>query len=205
MHSDTIFRVLLILCGVALLSIRVYYQSKIIPDQPKTTVTGRGWRLIPGALAALTSVVFSGAYIFFPSAFPWSYGSYPGWLRWCGAIVLCAGILLLWAAHHHLSASFHSFVVRKAGQALIESGPYRTVRHPIYTAFMLTYLGGGLLASSLVLTFAAGPLFALFVALRIDEEEETMLAQFGARYREYMERTGRFVPPLRVRRWLGRR
>jgi protein-S-isoprenylcysteine O-methyltransferase Ste14 len=196
MGSESVFRVLLLLAGIALLAIRAYYQSKILPDRQRTTVTGRSWRLLPGAMASLTSIVFSGAYIFFPKAFPWSYGDYPIWLRWVGVLVLLVGLLLLWAAHHHLGASFHSFVVRKSGQVLVESGPYRTVRHPIYTALMLTYLGGGLVASSLVLTFVAGPLFALHVALRIGEEEEAMVEQFGASYREYMARTGRFLPPL---------
>jgi protein-S-isoprenylcysteine O-methyltransferase Ste14 len=205
MDSDSIFRILLLLSGVALLTIRLYYQSKILPDRQRTTVTGRSWRLIPGALAALTSIVFSCAFIFFPGALAWSYGNYPGWLRWFGAIVLAVGLLLLWATHHCLGASFHSFVVRKSGQVLVESGPYRTVRHPIYTALMLSYLGGGLLTSSLVLTFVVGPLFALHVALRIGEEEQAMVAQFGTSYRAYMARTGRFIPPLRLPLWLGRR
>jgi protein-S-isoprenylcysteine O-methyltransferase Ste14 len=63
---------------------------------------------------------------------------------------------------------------------------------------MLNYIGGGLLASSLVLTCIPGLLFALFVALRIAEEESAMLEQFGQRYQDYMAMTGRFVPHLRL-------
>jgi protein-S-isoprenylcysteine O-methyltransferase Ste14 len=109
-------------------------------------------------------------------------------------MLLFGGIVLLGLAHHHLGVSFHSLVVRKAGQALVQSGPYATVRHPIYTAYLMSYLGGGLLASSLVLTLIPGPFFALMIALRLGEEEAAMIEQFGPRYLEYMSRTGRFLP-----------
>lgn len=196
MNVDSLFRFLFILSGIGMLAIRAYYQSKILPEQRRTKVTGSSWRLIPGAMAAITAVVFGFAYIFSPSSLAWSYVGLPAWLRWVGAFMVLVGILLLWAAHSHLGVSFHSLVVRKSCQVLVESGPYRTVRHPIYTAYILNYIGGGLLASSLVLTLVPGPLFALFVALRIGEEEEAMIAQFGASYQDYMARTGRFLPPL---------
>jgi len=197
MGNDTNFRIVFVLSAIAMVAIRSYYQSKVLSDRRPTTVVGRSWRLLPGAVVAATTLVFGLAYIFLPGAFPWSYAQFPDWLRWVGAFMLLGGILLLAAAHHHLAASFHSLVVRKSGQVLVESGPYRTVRHPIYTAFILNYFGGGLLASSLVLTFIPGPLYALFVALRIAEEERAMLEQFGQGYQDYMARTGRFVPSLR--------
>jgi protein-S-isoprenylcysteine O-methyltransferase Ste14 len=196
MSQASVFRILFALCGAAMLVIRVYYQSRVLHDSRKTTVTGNNWRLIPTAVAAATSIVFSSAYIFFPSVFPWSYARCPDWLRWAGAAMLLAGTLLLWSPHHHLGASFHSLVVRRAGQALVESGPYRSIRHPIYTAYFLDYLGGGLLASSLILTFVCVPLFLAGVALRIREGEATMISQFGQDCVGYVTRTGRFLPSL---------
>jgi protein-S-isoprenylcysteine O-methyltransferase Ste14 len=112
-------------------------------------------------------------------------------------VSLLTGTTLLWAAHRNLASSFHSLVVRKSDQILVHTGPYASVRHPIYTAYVLSYFGGGLLAASLVLTLIPGPLYVLFIALRVNEEEATMLAQFGQAYREYMARTPRFVPDLR--------
>jgi protein-S-isoprenylcysteine O-methyltransferase Ste14 len=194
--SENVFRTLFILSAIAMLAIRVYYQSKVLPEDRKTTVTGTRWHLVPGTLAALISIGFGLAYIFFPSALPWSYFALPNWLRWAGALMLALGIGLLGSAHHHLGKSFHSLVVQKADQVLVESGPYRTIRHPIYTAYVLNYLGGGLLAGSWVLTFLPGSLFMLMIALRIGEEEQAMVAQFGDAYTEYMNRTARFLPKL---------
>lgn len=194
MAGNSAFRILFVLSALAMTAIRVYYQSKILSDRRRTTVAGSNWRSIPGGIATFVTLLFGFEYIFFPGAFPWAYGEYPAWLRWVGAFVLAGGIALLRSAHHHLGKSFHSLVVRKADQVFVESGPYRTIRHPIYTAYALSYIGGGLLASNLVLTLIPGALFALMVALRVGEEERAMLAQFGSLYREYMTRTGRFVP-----------
>ncbi len=196
MSTDLVFRLLFILAAIAQAAIRIYFQSRILPEQARTKVTGQTWRLIPGAFAALTVLVFGFAFIFFPNAFAWSYADFPDWLRWTGAILLLGGVTLLAVAHHHLGKSFHSLVVQKSGQILVESGPYRLVRHPIYTAYVLSYFGGGLLASSLVLTLIPGPLYILFVALRLAEEEAVMIEQFGPEYRDYMSKTGRFLPRL---------
>jgi protein-S-isoprenylcysteine O-methyltransferase Ste14 len=195
--EELVFRILTALSGIAILGIRVYYQGRILQDEKRTKITGSAWRVIPGAVAALATMVFGAAYVFFPAAFPWSYAEYPEWLRWAGAAMALAGILLLWSAHHHLGLSFHSLVVRKSDQRFVQTGPYRLIRHPIYTAYMLSYLGGGLLASNLVLTFVACPMFVLLVALRTDEEESAMVSQFGREYVDYMSRTGRFLPPPR--------
>jgi protein-S-isoprenylcysteine O-methyltransferase Ste14 len=196
MSVEALFRFLFILSGIAMLAIRVYYQRKVRREGQETSVTGTPWHLIPGALAALISIGFGLAYILFPSSMPWSYYHPPAWLRWVGVLLLLVGIWLLQSAHHHLGKSFHSLVVRKADQLFVDSGPYRFVRHPIYTAYVLNYLGGGLLAASWVLTFLPCPLFMLMIALRLGEEERAMVEQFGEAYERYMERTARFLPPF---------
>ncbi len=205
MDSETTFRIVFLMSAIAMVAIRSYYQSKVLSDRRPSAVVGKGWRLIPGAVSAVTTLVFGLAYIFLPAAFPWSYAQFPDGLRWVGAFTLLGGLLLLAAAHRHLAASFHSLVVRKSGQVLVASGPYRSIRHPIYTAYFLNYLGGGLLASSLVLTFIPALFFSLLVALRIREEEAAMLDQFGSSYQDYMAGTGRFVPLLRSSTRPGRK
>ena len=117
---------------------------------------------------------------------------YPTWLRWLGVIMLTFGISLLWVAHLHLGKSFHSLVVLKEEQKLVKSGPYKWIRHPIYTAYFLYYIRGGLLAANWVLTFLPVFFFGLMVFLRIGEEEAVMIEKFGDDYCQYMERNGKF-------------
>jgi protein-S-isoprenylcysteine O-methyltransferase Ste14 len=153
--------------------------------------------LAAGAVAALTSLVFGAEYIFFRGAFRFPYLlPYPIWLRWLGAGLLAGGIWLLASAHHHLGKSFHSFVVSKEGQQLVISGPYRWIRHPIYSAYLLSYLGGGLLASNLVLTFVPLIFFSLMILNRIPREEELMRREFGEDYQQLEKHTGRLLPKL---------
>jgi protein-S-isoprenylcysteine O-methyltransferase Ste14 len=197
MDQEIIFRILFLLSGAAMFAIRIYYQSKVRGDLHRSEIRDSGPRLIPGSIAAFVTLIFGAEYIFFPGTFSWAYSiQFPAWLRYFGVALLIAGISLLWLAHHHLGKSFYSLVILKEDQVLVESGPYRFIRHPIYSAYFMNYIGGGLLASNWVLTFIPVILFMLFVALRIAGEEETMIDKFGDKYVHYMEHTGRFLPKI---------
>jgi protein-S-isoprenylcysteine O-methyltransferase Ste14 len=200
MNLESVFRGLFVLSGVVMLCIRVYYQRRARQGSGAVTIREKGWSLAAGSLAALTTLVFGAEYIFFPGTFAWAYIKYPEGLRWLGALALAVGITLLGVSHHHLGKSFHSLVVTKENQMFVESGPYRWIRHPIYTAYFLNYIAGGLLAGSWVLTLIPVSLFGVMVAQRVEPEEQAMLEQFGQMYADYMQRTGRFLPSIKQRR-----
>ena len=194
---ETIYRTLFIISGIVMFAIRIYYQRKIRSERLHTEERGSRLRLMPGAIAAFVTIVFGLEYIFAPGTFEFAYLiEYPTWLRWVGVLMLIIGIGLLWAAHHHLGKSFHSLVVLKEDQVLVESGPYKRIRHPIYTAYVLNYIGGGLLAGNWVLTFVPVFFFGLLVFLRLGEEEAVLVEKFGDYYRDYMKRSGRFLPKI---------
>ena len=195
MGNENIFRTLFALAFLAMMAIRLYYQSKVLRQEGAIEVR-EGWlSLVAGGIAALTSIVFGAEYLFSPGLFSFAYVlRYPLWLRWLGALLLAGGITLLGAAHHHLGKSFHSLVVSKEHQVLVTSGPYRWIRHPIYTAYLMNYLGGGLLSSNVVLTIVPVCMDALLVAIRMGREEEVLRERFGWDYVEYAARTGRLVP-----------
>jgi protein-S-isoprenylcysteine O-methyltransferase Ste14 len=114
---------------------------------------------------------------------------------WVG-LVLGGGIVLLAASHHHLGKSFHSCIVSKEEQVLVETGPYQWIRHPIYLAYLLNYVGGGLLSGNYVLTLVPVTMFGLLVFLRVGKEEQVLVEQFGPRYVAYMKRTGSLLPRI---------
>jgi protein-S-isoprenylcysteine O-methyltransferase Ste14 len=195
MEMDFIFRILFIIAAIAMFAVRIYYQNKVLPERKHETIKSNPLELVPGVIAALTTIVFGLEYILAPGFFQFTYiFRYPDWLRWLGFAMLTLGILLLWFAHYHLGRSFSSFVAMKQGQAFVNTGPYRYIRHPIYTAYFLNYLGGGLLASNIVLTLVPEICFCIMVILRIGKEEDMLLAEFGEQYQAYMSKTGRFLP-----------
>lgn len=198
MDTETMFGALFILASIGMIAIRVYYQSKVLRDKRGVEIKEDSLSLIAGSVAALTSIVFGAEYIFFAGAFSFAYAlSYPGWIRWLGGLVLVGGVALMGIAHHHLGKSFHSLMVSKEEQTLIESGPYQWIRHPIYTAYLMAYLGGGLLSSNWVLTIVPVTMYAILVGRRMGKEEKMMEELFGQKYVAYEKRTGRLVPRIK--------
>lgn len=76
---------------------------------------------------------------------------------------------------------------------LVTSGPYRWIRNPLYVAGASIFGGLGLVAASGFLMAGAAAALAL-VWLRLPREEAELEARFGQAYRDYRERTGRFLP-----------
>jgi len=200
MQLETVFRLLFVAAFIAMMAIRVYYQSKVVRDSRRLEIKEGAPSLVAGSIAALVAIVFGAEYILSPGFFWFAYVlEYPSWVRWLGAIMLAIGVVLLWASHHHLGRSFHSLIVSKDEQALVETGPYGLIRHPIYSAYILNYLGGGLLAGNLALTIVPVAMFAVLVCQRMGKEEQVLLDKFGQRYIAYMQRTGRLLPRFRAR------
>jgi protein-S-isoprenylcysteine O-methyltransferase Ste14 len=83
----------------------------------------------------------------------------------------------------------------RAGHQLVTQGPYRYVRHPLYTTGVLALLALALLTAMWSIVVAALPALA-FIVLRTPHEETRLIETFGDDYRAYARRTGRFVPKL---------
>ena len=79
---------------------------------------------------------------------------------------------------------------------MVTSGPYRWIRHPIYTAYLMNYVAGGLIASNIVLTFVPVIFFGLMIIDRIPREEKVMREEFGQEYLDLESRTGRLLPKI---------
>jgi len=79
---------------------------------------------------------------------------------------------------------------------LVTDGPYRWIRNPLYTAGALFFTGNGLISASAFLL--SGALIAVaLVTIRLPSEEAELEKRFGQTYRDYVSRTGRFLPRLR--------
>jgi protein-S-isoprenylcysteine O-methyltransferase Ste14 len=77
--------------------------------------------------------------------------------------------------------------------ALVKTGIYRYIRHPLYSSLFL--LGTGIMfknTGSLQLAVGAVNLVAVYLTSRIEEKE--MIARFGDQYKDYMKETKMFIP-----------
>jgi protein-S-isoprenylcysteine O-methyltransferase Ste14 len=114
-------------------------------------------------------------------------------LRVVGLVVGLAGAaLLLWGAALLGRLLIHEAAVRE-DHALIESGPYRFVRHPVYAGYLALLLGSGV-ASLNVCLWLIWPVSLLGIVIQAAAEEQLLKERFGPDYECYARRTGRLVP-----------
>lgn len=119
-----------------------------------------------------------------------------GWpvvLTIMGVVLLVAGLGIAAAAALALGPrSFSAFPRPRTGSALVRSGVYGVVRHPIYSGLTLTTLGWGLAWSSVVALAAALALF-VFLDIKARREERWLRAKFSD-YAEYQRQVRKLVP-----------
>ena len=93
-----------------------------------------------------------------------------------------------------LGASFTTAVAVAPEQTVIETGPYRLIRHPSYTGFLITLLGLGLSSTNWLSLLVLMGCALIGLSYRIHVEEHVLQEQLGQRYQEYMRRTKRLIP-----------
>ena len=114
-------------------------------------------------------------------------------MAWTAAIVCAIGLAFAIWARVTLGSNWSGVVTLKEGHELVERGPYRFVRHPIYTG-MLTMFFATALAQGHLSGFAGTlQMFASFW-IKLRDEEKLMLRQFDERYTEYQQRVKRIIP-----------
>jgi len=113
-----------------------------------------------------------------------------------GVTLALVGVALRWYAIRALGRYFTRQVAITPGQVVVTSGPYRYVRHPSYSALLITMLGLSLTLTNWV-SLIVLPLCAfLGIAYRVAVEERALREALGQPYRAYMAHTRRFIPFL---------
>lgn len=117
-------------------------------------------------------------------------------LRRTGAVLQCLGIVLFWWAHQTLGRNWTPFLQIRPHHALVTTGPYHWIRHPMYAAIFLCGIGLSLISANWLVAAAYFPPVIALYATRVGPEENLLLAAFGEAYRRYQRRTGRLLPRL---------
>ncbi len=128
------------------------------------------------------------AWLALPAVLAWAIPA-EAWLTAVLGVALAG-----WAISANRPGNFNIRPIPKAGGALVTQGPYRWIRHPMYTAFLL---GAWALARTAVRDEAwlAWYVLTLVLWLKSRYEERWMLAQHPG-YADYRQQTKRFLPWL---------
>jgi protein-S-isoprenylcysteine O-methyltransferase Ste14 len=197
MNTETIFRIMLPVLIIGFAAHRGYY-VKYHSKPEDATVKKREEGIVSkvagllGMLGFLTML----AYMIDPGWLAFTSLSLPLWLRWTGVVIAIIGFVLLQWSQVTLANSWSDTPRMMKEQTLITSGPYRTIRHPIYTAFILILGSTLFISSNWLIGLCWAGMTVLEVVSRIGFEESLMVEFFGEQYREYMKKTGRLLPKL---------
>lgn len=145
--------------------------------------------MLVGPVLALTCVAF----MVQPRWVDFARVAAPAWLRWLGVPAGVAGVALFAWMFRHLGLNVTSTSVPRAAATLVTSGPYRWVRHPMYSAALTLVLATTLLMANVVV-LASGLAMFMLLAVRSRIEERRLVGKFGDAYRAYQARAGRFFP-----------
>jgi protein-S-isoprenylcysteine O-methyltransferase Ste14 len=146
-------------------------------------------------LAGLVLWISTFGDLIFPAYFQWASLPLPNWLRWIGVVtgVLCS-LLMYWTLAS-LGKNLTDTVVTRSEATLVTHGPYRWVRHPFYVTAALLMASVTVLTSNWLIGVSCVAVLAL-LAVRTPKEEQMLIERFGQEYRDYMARTGRFIPRI---------
>jgi len=197
METETIFRIFLPILIVGFAIHRGYYVKN--HSKPEDATLKKREEGIISKIAGLLGMVgflSITAYAINPKWLAVADLSFPAWARWAGVGIAFTGFALLQWAQVTLGKSWSDTPRMMKEQTLITSGPYHTIRHPIYTAFILILGSTLFISSNWLIGLCWAGMTILETISRIGFEESLMIEYFGDQYREYMKKTGRLLPKV---------
>jgi protein-S-isoprenylcysteine O-methyltransferase Ste14 len=196
MSDDTLFRSATAVLMATMIGISIFFRHRA--DRTGGSV---GRHEEPAAVRiglSLSGLLgFGGllAWFFWPSLLAPTMLTVPVGVRWVGVALLAVSTLVTYWIFSSLGANVTRTVLAREGATLVTSGPYRFVRHPLYTNGALAFTALSLATTSwwFVASVAIG---MALLTVRTRQEEAHLEARFGQAWRGYAATTGRFFPRL---------
>jgi protein-S-isoprenylcysteine O-methyltransferase Ste14 len=197
MNPENIFRLLVLTTLLIGVGISSYFRRKADRETGETVSRKKDGNLLMsiirlGGLALWLSPM---AYVLNPGWMAWAKIGLPEGWRWFGVSlgIMCdLGIYWLFSS---IGNNITPTSATRKEHKLVTSGPYRWVRHPLYTVGSALFISFGLIADNWFIA-ALGLLAFILMAIRTPKEEASLIEKFGNEYRDYMKKTGAFLPKL---------
>ncbi len=198
MNTELSFRISIAVVMLALVSLRVSqigwatFGFSKSDEKISTARASKTWYTLTLAIGWLWAIA------------PLVYAVAPGWLlwatlpmptisRWIGVGLGIINIVLLGWAQQTLGKNWAAPGEIQERQTLVTVGSYQWMRHPMYTSGALIALAYSLISANWFVALM-GLAYWTLVFTMVETEEATLIEKFGDDYREYMRRTGRFLP-----------
>ena len=196
MSGDHPFRWILVAGFAAVAPVGLYHRIRSQASGEPLDRRQEGWFiLVTLRPVALVSLLGTLAFMIRPESMDWSQLTLPTAVRWCGVPLGIFTAALLVAVFRSIGDNITDTVVTRNTHQLVTHGPYRCVRHPLYTATLLAALANGLVTANWFIATTGLTAFALLM-IRSKTEERFLVERFGDEYRQYRNRTGSIFPKL---------
>jgi protein-S-isoprenylcysteine O-methyltransferase Ste14 len=196
--NETIFRSAAAIIIISAFGISVFFRRKADKDSGGVIP-----RKVDG-LIMMTIIKAGGiilwlsplVYLINPEWMSWSKIGMKDWVRLTGIGLGILSLGLIYRIFISIGNNISPTSATRIDHKLITTGPYKWVRHPLYTIGSLVFLSFGLTADNWFIILLSVMAFVV-MAFRIPREEQNLNEKFGADYKKYMKRTGRFLPRFR--------
>jgi protein-S-isoprenylcysteine O-methyltransferase Ste14 len=195
--TQTFFHLVFVFVFLAFTAIRAAYHRKAALTSGKVEYREGQLHRALRLLFGLPFIALLLAYMFRPAVLSWAEFDLPAWAQWLGVILGLASLPLIGWVQQALGSNFSTTLHVRAEHTLVTQGPYRWVRHPMYSVLYLHLIAVFLLTQNWFIGGFSLLALTLIVATRLRKEEATMLEKFGDQYFMYMQCSGRFLPKFR--------
>ena len=186
--SEAILRIILICITLIYFVIQIIFNRRFQPEETVASVPLRSEIIFillnilwPGTIILL---LFSG----------FAYFELADIIRYTGILLYVLGIALYTWSNIALGKDLSAGLQIRKGHQLVESGPYRKIRHPMYAAWLVCGLGILLLSANWLITLLYFIPVISRILLRLKPEEKLLSDHFGQKYGKYQKRTGYLFP-----------
>lgn len=122
--------------------------------------------------------------------------NFPLWLRLLGIALSIISLPYFWWIHKTLGLNWSPSLEIRKGHELIKTGPYKSIRHPMYLQILIWTVGQALIASNLLASSFGLIAWTFLYFIRVPKEEKMMKETFSGEYTDYMSQTGKILPKL---------
>ncbi|MCC6261851.1 MAG: isoprenylcysteine carboxylmethyltransferase family protein [Anaerolineales bacterium] len=195
--NENIFRILAATLLLSGMSISIYFRKKADKETGEKIS-----RQVDGS-AMMNLIKIGGlilwlspfAYLINPAWMAWSKVGLPEWVRWLGVGLGVVGVCGVYWLFSSIGSGITPTSGTRKEHKLVTRGIYKYIRHPLYTFGSLLIVSFGVMADNWFIGMFGVLAFTL-MAIRTPKEEANLIAKFGDEYRDYMKRTGKFLPKV---------
>ena len=172
MTNETTFRILAGIVFITMFAVSIYYRSRADRE---------GGELDKSQCQGFLKIIRLIALLILLPLF--AYFINPDWARWTAVVIAFALIPVFVWIFRSIGAGISPTEATRQDQQLVTHGPYRYVRHPLYTAGVLVYLALTAITAMWWIAATMLPVVAVVIIYRTPKEETNLIAEFGDHYR----------------------